>query len=92
MSWIACVVGLGFWSWLTRRGGNRTKELMPTGIYRSPVYWIANTLAPGLLAISLYLAHIHAAPSAAPILWIAAVAIILALLFLRRALKWRYPI
>jgi hypothetical protein len=92
MSWIACVVGLGFWFWLARRSGNRAKELMPTGIYRSPLYWIANTLALSLLATSMYLAHIHSAPSAAPILWIAAVTIILALLFLRRALKWRYPV
>jgi hypothetical protein len=65
---------------------------VPTGIYRSPLYWVSNTLAVVLLALAMYMAHIHAAPSTSPILWIAAVAIIVVQLFLRRALKWRYPV
>ena len=92
MSWIVCIGFFGFWFWFARRRGNRAKELMPTGMYRSPLYWISNTLALLLLALAMYLAHIHAAPSTSPILWIAAVTIIVAQLYLRRALKWRYPV
>jgi cytochrome bd-type quinol oxidase subunit 2 len=92
MSWIVCIGIFGFWLWLARRSGNRAKELVPTGIYSSPLYWISNTLALILVALAMYLARINAAPSASPILWITAVAIIAALLFLRRTLKWRYPV
>lgn len=92
MSWIVCIGIVAFWFWRARRSGNRAKELVLTGIYRSPLYWISNTLALTLLALAMYMAHIHAAPSTSPILWIAAVTIIVALLFLRRALKWRYPV
>jgi hypothetical protein len=83
---------LGFWYWRAKRAGDRAKELVPTGIYRSPLYWISSTLALILLALAIYMGHIHAALSTSPILWIAAVVIIVALLFMRRALKWRYPV
>jgi len=92
MSWIVCIGGFGFWFWLARRSGNRAKELFPTGIYRSPLYWVSNTLALILVVLSMYMARINAAPSSSPALWIIAVAIVLVLLFLRRFLKWRYPV
>lgn len=92
MSWVVCIATFGYWFWLAKRSGNRAKELVPTGIYRSPVYWISNTLALILVALAMYTARINAAPSSSPILWITAVAIVVALLFLRRALKWRYPV
>jgi hypothetical protein len=92
MSWVVCIATFGFWFWLAKRSGNRAKELVPTGIHRSPLYWMSNTLALILVALAMYMARINAAPLSSPILWITAVAIVVALLFLRRALKWRYPV
>lgn len=63
-----------------------------TGILRSPLYWASNTLVALLLALVLYIAHIHNQSPVPNFAWFAALAIIVALLFLRRALKWRYPI
>jgi len=59
---------------------------------RSPLYWVSNALAALLLALVLYIAHIHNQSPVPAFLWLTAVAIIVALLFLRRALKWRYPV
>ncbi|MET4218083.1 membrane protein YdbS with pleckstrin-like domain [Bradyrhizobium sp. LB7.2] len=55
------------------------------------MYWVSNGLVAILLALVLYIAHIHNQSPVPAFLWLAAVAIIVALLFLRRALKWRYP-
>ena len=92
MSWIVALASFGFCWWLTRRASERATELAATGIGRSPLYWVSNGLVAILLALVLYIAHIHNQSPVPPFLWLAAVAIIVALLFLRRALKWRYPV
>jgi len=57
------------------------------------LYWVSNALVALLFALVLYISHIHHHQSPVPaFLWVAALAIIVALLFLRRALKWRYPV
>ncbi|UWU75444.1 hypothetical protein N2603_36280 [Bradyrhizobium huanghuaihaiense] len=55
-------------------------------------YWVSNALVAVLLGLVLYIAHIHNQSPVPALLWLAALAIIVALLFLRRALKWRYPV
>jgi len=92
MSWIIALTSFGFYWWLTRRASERATELAAAGIRRSPLYWVSNALVAILLALVLYIAHIHNQSPVPAFLWFAAIAIIVALLFLRRALKWRYPV
>lgn len=90
MVWIIATALLGFCWWRVTRARERTAELAAAGILRSPLYWLSNALVGLLLALVLCIAHIQ---SPVPtFLWLAALAIIVALLFLRRALKWRYPV
>jgi hypothetical protein len=59
---------------------------------RSPLYWVSNALALVLLALVLCIAHIHHQSPVPPFVWFTVFAIIVALLVMRRALKWRYPV
>jgi len=92
MNWLVAFAFFGFCWWRVARARERTAELAATGILRSPLYWVSNALAALLLALVLYIAHIHNQSPVPAFLWLTAVAIIVALLFLRRALKWRYPV
>lgn len=92
MVWIIAVAFLGFCWWRVTRAREQTAELAAAGILRSPLYWLSNALVGLLLALVLYIAHIHNQSPVPAFLWLAAIAIIVALLFLRRALKWRYPV
>jgi predicted signal transduction protein with EAL and GGDEF domain len=92
MSWIIALAFFGFWWWRARRANERGAELAPSGMLRSPLYWASNALVLLLVALVLYIGHIsHQSPVPA-FLWFTVLAIIVALLFLRRALKWRYPV
>jgi membrane protein YdbS with pleckstrin-like domain len=59
---------------------------------RSPLYWASNALALVLLALVLYMAHTHHQSPIPSFVWFAVFAIVVALLVIRRALKWRYPV
>jgi hypothetical protein len=90
MGWIIILAFLGFFWWLARRSGERTSELAATGILRSPLYWTSNALIVVLIALVLYMIRF---PSAIPAyVWFAVLANVVALLVLRRALRWRYPL
>ena len=90
MSWIVALASFGFYWWLTRRATERATELAPTGLLRSPLYWLSNALVLVLLALVIYMAHHQS--SVLPFVWFTVFAVIVALLVIRRALKWRYPI
>lgn len=92
MVWIIAIALLGFGWWRVTRARERTAELAAAGVLRSPLYWLSNALVGLLLALVLYIAHTHDHSPVPSFLWFAALAIIVALLFLRRALKWRYPV
>ncbi|WP_298885306.1 hypothetical protein [uncultured Bradyrhizobium sp.] len=92
MKWLVTLAFFGFCWWRVARARERTSELAATGILRSPLYWVSNALVALLLALVLYIAHIHNQLPVPAFLWLTAVTIIVALLFLRRALKWRYPV
>ena len=92
MSWIIALAFFGFSWWHVRRAKERAAELAPTGMLRSPLYWGSNALVLPLIALVLYMAHIHHQSPVPGFLWFTAFAIIVTLLFLRRALKWRYPV
>lgn len=92
MSWIIALASFGFCWWLARRATERATEFAPTGLLRSPLYWLSNALVLVLLALVMYIAHIHHQSPVPPFVWFTVVAVIMALLVMRRALKWRYPI
>lgn len=92
MSWIIALASFGFYLWLTRRATERATELAPTGLLRSPLYWLSNALVLVLLALVIYIAHIHHQSPVPLFVWFTVFAVIVALLVLRRALKWRYPV
>lgn len=92
MNWLIALAFFCFCWWRAAKARERAAELAATGIRRSPLYWVSNALVAILLALVLYIAHIHHDSPVPAFLWFAALAIIVALLFLRRALKWRYPV
>ena len=92
MNRVIALACFGFCWWRVVRARERTAELVATGFLHSPLHWVSNALVAILLALVLYIAHIHNNQSPVPAsLWIVVLAIIVALLFLRQALKWRYP-
>jgi hypothetical protein len=92
MIWIIALAFLGFCWWRVARSHERAAELTAAGISHSPLYWLSNALAGLLLALVLYITYIHNAEPVPSFLWFAVFAIIVALLVLRRALRWRYPL
>lgn len=92
MVWIIAAAFFGFCWWRVACARERAAELAAAGISRSPLYWLSNALVGLLLALVLYIAHIHNQAPVPTLLWFAVFAIIVALLFLRRALRWRYPL
>jgi hypothetical protein len=92
MSWIIALASFGFCWWLARRATERATELAPTGLLRSPLYWLSNALVLVLLALVIYIAHIHHQSPVPPFFWFTVFAVIVALLVMRRALKSRYPV
>ncbi|MEY9178814.1 cytochrome bd-type quinol oxidase subunit 2 [Bradyrhizobium sp. USDA 326] len=92
MNWLIAFAFFGFCWWREAKARERATELAASGIRRSPLYWVSNALVAILLALVLYIAHVHNQSPIPALLWFAAMAIIVALLFLRRALKWRYPV
>lgn len=92
MNWLIAPAFLGVCWWRAAKARERAAELAATGIGRSPLYWASNALVAVLVGLVLYIAHIHDQSPVPALLWLAALAIIVALLILRRALKWRYPV
>jgi len=92
MAWIIALAFFGFLVWRARRAHQQAVELAAAGALRSPLYWISNALVAVPLALVMYMAATHQQSPVPAILWFAAIATMVALLVLRRALKWRYPI
>ena len=92
MDWIADFAFLVLMWLLARRAGENTSELAPTGILRSPLYWTSNALIVLLIVLVGYTIHLCFRSSVPAFLWFALFANIVALLVVRRALKWRYPV
>ncbi|MBR1158049.1 hypothetical protein [Bradyrhizobium elkanii] len=91
MGWLV-LIGLFVYAFLrTKRGHERLLELKPTGIYRSPLFHARTAIILAILVLMFgpaYLPHHRWALIA----YLAAWAVVLvAAFFVRRALKWRYP-
>lgn len=93
MSWIIglTLFGLAYWQ-VRRRALERAAELSPTGMLRSPLYWIGSGLSVLLVGFVLLVGQIYRGAPIPAGLWIAIVAIFGVALMIRRALKWRYPV
>ena len=88
--WIVTAAFFAFLFWRIRRAHEKTAELMSSGEGRSPLFWTGAVLAMSVLGLSMYMAQLK--PSEIPwILWLLAIALFVATLLVRRALKWRYP-
>jgi hypothetical protein len=59
---------------------------------RTPLGWTRVGLLAGLIAQIIYLIHTCIALSVPTLLWFTLLADVLALVVVRRALKWRYPV
>ena len=93
MTWIVMLALAAFYYWLARTGHERAMECAPTGMLRSPLYWTAMFLVCVLLELAFSERYVLTQGSVLIWMWWAAVAAtVIALLVLRRALKWRYPI
>ena len=84
---VICLL-LGYLVWIFRARA-RSAERAASGMLNSPLYWIAMVLSVTLVALTIYLAHVHERLGIG--WWSLIAAIVIALLLLRRALTWRYP-
>jgi L-asparagine transporter-like permease len=83
---------IAFIVWAQKRGRDLTAERAASGQLRSPLYWAGNGLVLLLLALTFSIMIIHHRPAHVPnFLWIAVLGNVVALLFVRRAVEWRYP-
>ncbi|QOZ35615.1 hypothetical protein XH92_31250 [Bradyrhizobium sp. CCBAU 53421] len=95
MNWLALLLFIGpllYFLLRAKRSHERSLELKPTGLYRSPLSraWIAILVAILVLLFGpAYLPHHRWALIAYLVAW---AVVLVAAFFVRRALKWRYPI
>jgi hypothetical protein len=92
MAWMVAIAIFVFLFRRATRAGERLAECEPTGMLRSPLFYARTALLlalVGLMFAPTYLPH----ERWAVIAYLSALAIVIvALLLVRRALKWRYPI
>ena len=90
IGWVIAVAFFAFLYWYARRARENAAERMASGEGRSPLYWTGIALAMSVLALSMYMAHLGSS-EIPPALWLLVIALFVATLLVRRALKWRYP-
>jgi len=91
MVWFVVAAFLAFNFWLARRSREKAAERAASGMSRDPLYILANVLVLVLFALVGYIMWVHKHAYVPGFLFILAGGIMVALLFLRRSLKWRYP-
>ena len=91
MVWFVGAAFFAFNFWLARRSRERAAERAASGMSRDPLYVLANVLVLVLFGLVGYIMWIHQYAYVPGVLFILAGGIMVALLFLRRSLKWRYP-
>jgi hypothetical protein len=90
MDWLVAGAFSLFIFWRIRRAREKAAEMAATGELRSPLYWFGAALAMGMLALSMVMATMKPG-TIAPAWWLLAVALFVATLLIRRALRWRFP-
>ncbi|UFZ03096.1 hypothetical protein LQG66_28205 [Bradyrhizobium ontarionense] len=84
--------GIAFLLWRLRRAQEDAAEHLASGLARDPLYWVGSTMALIVLGLAMYMAHEHSGfTGAGGWFWAAELVLIIATLWVRRTLKWRYP-
>jgi hypothetical protein len=91
MVWFFVAAFLAFNFWLARRSHEQAAERAASGMSRDPLYKLATVLVLVLFALVGYIMWVHQHAYVPGFLFILAGGIMVALLLLRRSLKWRYP-
>lgn len=92
MSWILILATVAFWYWLARRAREQAAERAASGMLRSPLYWSGAGLIGVLVALTFSERSALAQGGVVMWAWAAALgAALIAIFFVRSALKWRYP-
>ena len=92
MTWLVDVAFFAVAVWFVRRAVERSGEHSGAGLERSPLYWVTSLLTFGLLGLAMYMADHHKQGPVPGWLWLVCGALVVIILLLRRALKWRYSI
>lgn len=92
MVWIVAIGVFAFFYWRVRRAREQAAEYATTGMAHSPLYWSTAALTMTLLALALYMAHLGHQGPIPWLFWPLVAFLIVVILLLRRALKWRYPV
>ena len=93
MEWIFKLACHALLFWGVRRVQDRAAEHVAAGLGRSPLYWTAIILVCVLFGLAVSERYILTQGWTLIWTWWAAdAATVIALLVIRRALKWRYPI
>jgi hypothetical protein len=93
MAWILTLAFFAFWYWREGKAHDRVSEYAATGMLRSPLYWTGNVLVAVLLGLAFTERYVLGRGTILIWAWAIALAItVVALLIVRRALKWRYPV
>jgi hypothetical protein len=93
MASILTAAFFAFMYWRVMKAQERLVECAPTGMLRSPLYWTGMGLVGVLLGLAFTERHVLRLDTIFIWAWFAALVVtVIALLIVRRALKWRYPI
>ena len=93
MGWILTFAYFALMYWCVRKAHESAAEYAATGMLRSPLYWTAMILVCVLFGLAFSERYVLTQSSTLTwALWAALAATVIALLIVRRALKWRYPI
>jgi cytochrome bd-type quinol oxidase subunit 2 len=92
MTWLFVIAFFAVAFWFVRRAVERAAEFYGAGLERSPLYWVTSLLTFALLGLAMHMAHAHKQGPVPSWLWLVSAALVVVILLLRRALKWRYPI
>jgi hypothetical protein len=92
MAWILSLALFAALFWRARKAGERTREYAAAGALRSRLYWSQYILLGAMAGLTFAARPMLQSPVAFWA-WLGGLALTLvALIFVRRALKWRYPI
>jgi hypothetical protein len=93
---MAILIGIATFVWLRLTRARRRERIeiaRTTGMIRSPLYHVHTVLLLTMLPLMLWAGHAQKSGGLLPLFVLGAViANVVALLLVRRALKWRYPI
>jgi hypothetical protein len=91
MVWFVVAALVAFNFWVIRRARDKAAEHAASGMLYDPLYKLAKVLVLVLFGLVAYIMWVHKHAYVPGFLFILAGGIMIALLFLRRSLKWRYP-